>query len=225
VAQITIDYASQFKRLGERLALDLGAGPAHSRAGPALRRARRAGRAGGTQPRCSFEDTGLKQRGLEPRRNPLSARSNVGPAREEGMAQFSKTVDIKRPPEEVWRVLGQPERWFEGYLETSSRSPEYPGPDTRNDHLYRTRVREDVEVRVTRSEAPTLLEETQQGKTFARRLRYSLRPAPDGTLLRLEDNIVFKGLGKLAAPIASRDVRNRWATSLERLKAVVEAGE
>jgi hypothetical protein len=35
---------------------------------------------------------------------------------------------------------------------------------------------------------------------------------------------VFKGLGKLAAPIASRDVRNRWATSLERLKAAVEAG-
>lgn len=103
------------------------------------------------------------------------------------MAQFSETVDIKRPPEEVWRVLGQPERWFEGYLETRSRSPEYPAPDTRNDHLYRTRMREEVEVRVTRSEAPTLLEETQQGRTFARRVRYSLSPAPDGTLLRVED--------------------------------------
>src|ERR687892_582877 len=97
------------------------------------------------------------------------------------MAQFSETVDIKRPPEEV-------------------------------------------EVRVTRSEAPTLLEETQQGRTFARTVRYSLSPAADGTLLRLEDNIVFKGLGKLAAPIVSRDVRNRWASSLERLKAAVEAG-
>jgi hypothetical protein len=86
-------------------------------------------------------------------------------------------------------------------------------------------MREEVEVRVTRSEAPTLLEETQQGRTFARRVRYSLSPTPDGTLLRVEDNLVFKGLGKLAAPIASRDVRNRWATSLERLKAAVEAGE
>lgn len=141
------------------------------------------------------------------------------------MAQFSETVDIKRPPEEVWRLLGEPERWFEGYVETRFRSPEYPASDTRNDHLYRTRMREEVEVRVTRSEAPTLLEETQQGRTFARRVRYSLRPAPDGTLLRLEDNIVFKGLGKLAAPIASRDVRNRWAISIERLKAAVEAGE
>jgi hypothetical protein len=121
-------------------------------------------------------------------------------------------------------VVGQPERWFEGYLETRSRSPGYPAPDTRNDHLYRTRMKEEVEVRVTRAEAPTLLEETQQGKMFARRLRYGLSPAPDGTSLRLEDNIVFKGLGKLAAPIASRDVRKRWATSLERLKAAAEAG-
>jgi hypothetical protein len=141
------------------------------------------------------------------------------------MAQFSDTVDVKPPPGEVWRVPGQPERWFEGYLETRSRSPQYPAPDTRNNHLYRTRMKEEVEVRVTRAEAPSLLEETQQGKTFARRVPYSLSPAPDGTLLRVEDNIVFKGLGKLAAPIASRDVRNRWATSLERLKAAVEAGD
>jgi uncharacterized protein YndB with AHSA1/START domain len=141
------------------------------------------------------------------------------------MAQFSESVNIRRPPEDVWRVLGQPERWFEGYLETRSRSPGYPAPDTRNDHLYRTRMKEEVEVRVTRAEPPTLLEETQQGKTFARRLRYRLSPAPDGTSLRLEDNIVFKGLGKLAAPLASRDVRKRWATSLERLKAAAEAGK
>jgi uncharacterized protein YndB with AHSA1/START domain len=139
------------------------------------------------------------------------------------MAQFSETADIDGPPEEVWRVLGQPEGWFEGYLETRARSPEYPAPNARNDHVYRTRIKEQVEVRVTRAEAPTLLEETHQGKTFARRVRYTLAPAPDGTFLRVEDNIVFKGLGKLAAPIASRDVRKRWATSLERLKAAVEA--
>src|SRR5215216_1241733 len=141
------------------------------------------------------------------------------------MAQVSETVNIGRPPEEVWRVIGKPERRLERYLETRSRSPEYPAPETRNDHLYRTRMKEEVEVRVTRAEAPTLLEETQQGRTFARRLRYSLSPAPDGTSLRVEDNIVFKGLGKLAAPIASRDVRKRWATSLERLKVAAEAGE
>jgi hypothetical protein len=116
-----------------------------------------------------------------------------------------------------------PERWFEGYLETRSRSEDYPGPHTRDDHLYRTRRKEEVDARVTRSDAPTVLEEDQEGKTFSRHVRYSLSPSPTGTTLRVEDDVSFKGLGKLAAPIASRDIKKRWETSLERLKAAAES--
>jgi uncharacterized protein YndB with AHSA1/START domain len=97
------------------------------------------------------------------------------------MPQFSESVDIRRPPEDVWRTISTPERWFEGYVETRSRSAEYPAPGTRDDHLFRTRMKEEVEARVTRSEAP-----------------------------------------KLAAPIASRDIRKRWETSLRHLKAAAE---
>jgi uncharacterized protein YndB with AHSA1/START domain len=140
------------------------------------------------------------------------------------MPQFSEIIDIERPPEDVWRAISTPERWFEGYLETRSRSEDYPGPDTRDDHLYRTRTKEEVDARVTRSEAPTVLEEDQQGKTFSRHVRYSLSPSPSGTTLRVEDDVTFKGLGKLAAPIASRDIRKRWESSLERLKATAESG-
>jgi len=140
------------------------------------------------------------------------------------MPQFSETIDIERPPEDVWRAIGTPERWFEGYLETRSRSEDYPGRDTRDDHLYRTRRKEEVDARVTRSEAPTVLEEDQEGRTFARHVRYSLSPSPSGTTLRVEDDVTFKGIGKLAAPIASRDIRKRWETSLERLKAAAEGG-
>jgi uncharacterized protein YndB with AHSA1/START domain len=138
------------------------------------------------------------------------------------MPQFSEIIDIERPPEDVWRAIGTPERWFEGYLETRSRSEDYPAPDTRDDHLYRTRGKEEVDARVTRSEAPTVLEEDQQGKTFSRHVRYSLSPSASGTTLRVQDEVTFKGIGKLAAPIASRDIRRRWATSLERLKAAAE---
>jgi hypothetical protein len=53
---------------------------------------------------------------------------------------------------------------------------------------------------------------------------YSLSPTPVGTSLRVEDEVSCKGLGKLAAPIASRDVKKRWQTSLEKLKAVAEGG-
>jgi uncharacterized protein YndB with AHSA1/START domain len=138
------------------------------------------------------------------------------------MPQFSETIDIARPPEDVWRAIGAPERWFEGYLETRARSADYPGPDTRDEHLYRTRRKEEVDARVTRSERPNVLEEDQEGKTFSRHVRYSLSPSPVGTSLRVEDDVSFKGLGKLAAPIASRDIKKRWGTSLEKLKAAAE---
>jgi hypothetical protein len=45
-----------------------------------------------------------------------------------------------------------------------------------------------VDARVTRSDAPTVLEEDQEGKTFSRHVRYSLSPSPTGTRLRVEDD-------------------------------------
>src|ERR671935_1168161 len=135
------------------------------------------------------------------------------------MPHFSQTMEIRRPPDAVWRVLAQPEQWFEGYLETKNRSPDYPAPDSRNDHVYKTRMREDVTVTVSRSEADSLLEETQQGRTFSRKVTYRLEPADeDRTKLTVEDDVDFKGLGKLAGPFATRDVRSRWTKSLERLR-------
>jgi hypothetical protein len=98
-------------------------------------------------------------------------------------------------------------------------------PDTRDDHLYHTRRDEKVEARVTRSEAPAVLEEDHEGRTFARHVRYSLSPSPPGTTLRVEDDVSFKGIGKLAAPIATHDIRKRWETSLERLKVAAESGQ
>jgi uncharacterized protein YndB with AHSA1/START domain len=141
------------------------------------------------------------------------------------MPQFSESIDINRPPEDVWRAISTPERWFEGYLESRERSAEYPGPGTRDDHLFRTRMKEEVKARVTRSEAPSVLEEDQEGKTFSRHVRYSLDRSDGGTLLRVDDTVDFKGLGKLAAPIATRDIRMRWAMSLQHLKAAAEGAQ
>jgi hypothetical protein len=91
--------------------------------------------------------------------------------------------------------------------------------------LFRTRIKEEVEAQVTRSEAPTVLEEDQEGRTFSRHLRYSLESSNGGTRLRVDDDVEFKGLGKLAAPIAARDIKKRWETSLETLKAAAERQE
>ena len=138
------------------------------------------------------------------------------------MPHYSESIEIMRPPEEVWSAISTPERWFEGYLETRSRSAEYPGPETRDDHLFRTRMREEVESRVTRSEPPAVLEEDQEGRTFSRHLRYSLDRSDGRTHLRVDDEVEFKGLGKLAGPLASRDIKKRWETSLKTLKATAE---
>jgi hypothetical protein len=76
---------------------------------------------------------------------------------------------------------------------------------------------------VTRSEAANVLEEDQEGKTFSRHVRYVLTPSPRGTSVRVEDDVTFKGVGKVAAPLASRDIRKRWETSLDKLRAAAES--
>lgn len=76
---------------------------------------------------------------------------------------------------------------------------------------------------MTRAEAPNVLEEDQDGQTFSRHLRYTLTPSPKGTSVRVEDDVTFKGVAKLAAPLASRDIRKRWETSLDKLRAAAES--
>jgi carbon monoxide dehydrogenase subunit G len=141
------------------------------------------------------------------------------------MPQFSESIEIKRSPEEVWRAISTPERWLEGYFESRQRSPEYPAVGATDERLYRTRMKEEVRARIARSEAPSSLVEEQEGKTFSRRARYSLSPSATGTHVQVDDDFTLKGVAKLAAPLASRDVKGRWARSLQRLKAVVEEHE
>jgi uncharacterized protein YndB with AHSA1/START domain len=140
------------------------------------------------------------------------------------MPHFTESIEIERPPTDVWRAIGTPERWLEGYIEPLSRSEDYPAPGTHDDHLYRTRRKEEVDARVTRSEAPSVLEEDQEGKTFTRHVRYTLTPSSEGTMLRVEDDVSFKGIAKLAAPLASRDIQKRWETSLRKLRAAAHSG-
>jgi len=49
-----------------------------------------------------------------------------------------------------------------------------------------------------------------------------LSPTEGGTRLTVEDDIAFKGLARLAAPLALLDVKRRWARSLARLRAALE---
>jgi uncharacterized protein YndB with AHSA1/START domain len=139
------------------------------------------------------------------------------------MPTISESVEIARSPAQVWRPLSEPERWLEGYVRTRARSPEYPERDARNEFVFHTRMDEEVAAQVVRSEVPTLLEEHQAGRTFERDVRYRLAPTNGATRVSIEDEVTFKGLAKLAAPIAVRDIQRRWRRSLERLREAAEA--
>lgn len=62
---------------------------------------------------------------------------------------------------------------------------------------------------MTRCEPPGVLEEHQEGRTFSRDVVYSLTASPLGTSVRVDDEVIFKDLGRLAASLASRDIRKR----------------
>jgi hypothetical protein len=53
-------------------------------------------------------------------------------------------------------------------------------------------MKEQVSARVVRSDAPTVLEEEQDGKTFSRRVRYTLSPVYNGTMLNVEDESISR---------------------------------
>jgi len=162
----------------------------------------------------------LARCGLRASRRPLVA---VRSALQNGKVttpRLSHTVDVGSPPDAVWRLVGQPERWLEGYLETLSRSPGYPCAGAHNDHVFRTKLREEVQAQVVLCEPWSLVEEQQEGRTFCRRLRYRLVAAHGGTRLTVEDDIRFKSAAKLASSYALRDDRRRWERSLARLQRV-----
>lgn len=134
------------------------------------------------------------------------------------------TVVVPQPADVVWRVLRRPELWYEGYRRSLGSDDSYPAPGSRHDHVYHTRVDENVAVEVARSEPPSLLEEHHEGRTFTRRLSYRLEPVDGGTRVTVDDEIAFKGLARLAAPLAMHDVQQRWGHSLDRLcTAAVES--
>jgi hypothetical protein len=139
------------------------------------------------------------------------------------MPHFSGGIEIARPPEDVWWGIGTPERWFDGYVESRSRSADIRARDARRPYLPHAQERGGGRARDTLGGAGRS-RGGSGGPNLSRHVPYGLSPTPVGTSLRVGDEVSFKGLGKLAAPIASRDVKKRWQTSLEKLKAVAEGG-
>lgn len=114
-------------------------------------------------------------------------------------------------------MIARPERWSGGIPRDAPALPDYPKPDSRNNHIYLTRIKEDVAARAIRSQLPTLLEEARKEERSPA-VCYRLRPAGERAGLTVEDEISLLGLAQLAG----RAARARWKRSLERLRDATE---
>ena len=154
--------------------------------------------------------------------------SVYGPGRKFSMAPVIESIEIDRPPEEVFAYLDDLSRHGEWQTQIESVRVDTDGP-TR----VGTRVTEKRKVpggareftyEITEHEPPRLAAfEVQNGpvRPFG---RITIEPSGAGSRYTLELDFKGVGLGKLIAPLARRDARRHVPEDLARFKEKVESG-
>jgi uncharacterized protein YndB with AHSA1/START domain len=143
---------------------------------------------------------------------------------------IAHSIEIDRPPEDVFAYLDQLERHGEWQAEIVSTKVETSGPVA-----VGTRVREFRKIGGREQDASyEITEHDPPRKTSFRGVVGPVRPlgtvvvAPVGdgskTRVSIEFDLVGHGLGKLIAPLARTQARKSIARSQEQLKAKLEAG-
>jgi len=133
------------------------------------------------------------------------------------------TIEIARPPEDVFPWLVEPEkrlRWVQG-LESSQAAGENRYREVFADHGLRTEV--DVEVR--RIEPPHAVDiHIVSAKQFEAEGRTRATPTDAGTRVESTLETQYKGfVARAAAPVITRHAQTSLERSLARLKELVEA--
>lgn len=146
------------------------------------------------------------------------------------MGTFQLTVDIHRPPAEVFAFIAEPRNMPQWYEAVDNVTKATDGPNGIGARYHVTRslpggpAHNDVEV--TEHEPNRLLTlESRVGPTPFR-YRYELRAAPPGTRLALDGRISSSGLpGPLAGVdgLATRLFKRGMRQNLDELKRIIEA--
>jgi uncharacterized protein YndB with AHSA1/START domain len=153
--------------------------------------------------------------------------------RREGAGTHQASVEIARPPEQVWRYLSDPtltRKWMSGILEVT--------PLTEGGFRVGARERmvvavdEDetmvVEDELTRIEAPHRLELTLKAApgsdvSFVEYVTYVLEAQGGGTKLTFTGRSEYSGIVSLFEPIITPAAKAKLDKELQALKAAVEA--
>jgi uncharacterized protein YndB with AHSA1/START domain len=141
------------------------------------------------------------------------------------MAGFEVTVDVARPPADVF-----------AYLTDVSKLPEWQATasETEIDGAVRqgARIRErrhflgrDVrtELEVTAYEPPRRFDVCSRGGPVSFAIRHSLSPAPEGTRLRAEVDVNVGRMMRIAAQGALKLAEREFRGDFARLKELLEA--
>jgi uncharacterized protein YndB with AHSA1/START domain len=141
------------------------------------------------------------------------------------MASFEVTVDVARPPADVF-----------AYLTDVSKLPEWQATasDTQVDGAVRqgARIRErrhflgrDVrtELEVTAYEPPRQFDVRSRSGPVSFAIRHALSPTPDGTRLRAEVDVQLGRMMRFAAQGPLRIAEREFRSDFSRLKELLEA--
>lgn len=141
--------------------------------------------------------------------------------------RFSNTIEIRRPPAEVFDYLATPENipaWNHAISE-AVRSPAGPIDVRSRIHQRRTAPRPAEEVlEVTELVADRRLVLSGDLGPLEGTVSYDLEPTSDGTRLTNDADLVAHGAFRLAAPLLEGRVRAAVAENLGTLKSILETG-
>ena len=146
------------------------------------------------------------------------------------MGTFHTTVDISRPPDEVFAFVAEPHKmplWYDAVDHVARTTNGPSGPGARYDvtrSLPGGQVHNDVELTDHQPDRLVTLESLSGPTPF--RYRYTLEPTSQGTRLTLDGSISSAGLpgpmghlDELATQLFKRGMRD----NLNQLKRIIEA--
>ena len=141
--------------------------------------------------------------------------------------RFSNTIEIKRPPAEVFDYLATPENipdWNYAISE-SQRSPSGPiGVGTRIRQRRTLPRPAEEELEITELQPGRRLVLTGDVGPLRGTLSYVLEPTSDGTRLTNAAELEASGPLRLAAPLFAGRIRAAVADNLATLKGIIESG-
>ena len=143
------------------------------------------------------------------------------------MPSFDLTIEIARPPDDVFALLTDVERlpeWQESAVSAAADGPLAVGTVIGEQRRFMGR---DVKTKdeVTTYEPPQRFDLKSQGGPVNYTIRHTLSPSGTGTRLRVEVDVQVGAMMRLVAQAPLKAAEREFRSDFERLKRLVETSD